>query len=128
MAARIVSAANRDFRRAGLIVPAHELGEIAPRNRLETADEILDRRRRAVVALEIEIHAGAKRLGADQALEHAHDFRALLVDGRRVEIVDLVIDLRAHIVRERPRVLGELRRAQRAHVANPLDRRRAHVG
>ena len=125
---RIVGAANRDFRRAGLIVPAHELGEIASRNRLETADEILDRRRVTVIALEIKIHAGAKRFRADQALQHAHDLGAFLVDGRGVEVVDLVIDLGPHIVRERPRVLGELRRAQRAHVADALDRRRAHVG
>ena len=125
---RIVGAANRDFRRARLAVPAHELAEIASRNRLETADEILDCGRVAVIALEIKIHAGAKRLGADQALQHAHDLGAFLIDGRGVEVVDLVIDLGAHVVRERPGVLGELRRAQRAHVADALDRRGAHVG
>ena len=64
----------------------------------------------------------------DQALQHAHDLGAFLVDGRGVEVVDLVIDLGAHIVREGPRVLGELRGTERAHVADALDRRRAHVG
>ena len=81
----------------------------------------------AVVAGEIKIHAGAKRLGADQALQHAHDLGAFLIDGRGVEIADLVIDLGAHIMRQRAGVLGELRRAQRAHVADALNRRGAHV-
>ena len=43
-AGRVVSAANGDLWRAGLLVPAHELREIASRNRLETADEVLNRR------------------------------------------------------------------------------------
>ena len=120
---RIVGAANRDSRRARLAIPTHELGEIASRNSLETTDEILDCRRVAVVAGEIKIHAGAKRLGADQALQHAHDLGAFLIDGRGVEIADLVIDLGAHIMRQRAGVLGELRRAQRAHVADALNRR-----
>src|ERR1700754_3619655 len=58
---RIVSAADRDLWRTRLLVPAHELRKIAPRDRLETADEILDRRSGSVIVLEIEIHAGAKR-------------------------------------------------------------------
>ncbi len=75
-----------------------------------------------IEALEIEVHSRAKRRLADQALEHAHDLGALLVDGRGIEVVDLVIDLGPHTMRERPRVLGELRRAQSAHVPDPLDR------
>ena len=99
-----------------------------PETRLETADEILDRRRMAVEAGEVKVHAGAERLGADQALQHPDDLGAFLVDGRSVEVVDLVIDLGPDVVRQRPGVLGELRRAQRAHVADALDRRGAHVG
>ena len=102
--------------------------EVAAGDFGETGEEILDRRRRAVAALEIEVHARAERLGADQRLEHADHFGALLVDRRRVEIVDLVIDLGPHVMRERPGVLGELRGLQRAHVGDALDRRRALVG
>ena len=64
---------------------------------------------------------------ADQALQHPDDLGAFLVDGRGVEVADLVIDLRPDVVRQRAGVLGELRRAQRANVADALDRRRAHV-
>ena len=124
----VVGAADRDLRRAGLAVPAHEAGQIASGNRRETADEILDRGRLAVVTREIKVHAGAERLSADQALEHADDLGALLIDRGGVEVADLVIDLGAHIVREGARVLGELRRPQRANVGDALDRRRAHVG
>src|SRR3546814_6406013 len=35
---------------------------------------------------------------------------------------------RSDRVRERPRILGELRRAQHADILDPLDRRRAHGG
>ena len=62
----------------------------------EALDELLDGRGFAVVAREIEVHAGAEFLLADQRLHHAHDFRALLVDGRGVEVVDLLVGLRSH--------------------------------
>ena len=124
----VVCAADRDLRRTGLTVPAHEEGKVASGDRRKTADEILDRRRLAVVTLEIKVHAGAERLRADQALEHADDLRALLIDRRRIEVADLVIDLRSHVVREGARVLGKLRRAQRAHVGDAFHGRGAHVG
>ena len=78
-----------ELRRAGLRVPGHELGEVAPAGVLEAGDEVLDRRRLAVVALEVEVHALAEALAPEQRLEHAHDLGALLVDGGRVEVVDL---------------------------------------
>ncbi len=54
--------------------------------------------------------------------------RALVVDRRGVEVVDLVINFRPHRMGERAGVLDELVRAQRAHVADPLHRARALVG
>ena len=94
----------------------------------EASEKILHRRRRSVAAPEIEVHSRAERFGADQRFEHANDFGALLIDRRRVEIVDFVIDRRAHGMRERPGVLGKLRRLQSAHVGDALDRRRALIG
>ena len=77
---------------------------------------------------EIEVHAGAEFFRADQRLHHAHDFGAFFVDGRGVEIVDLLVGLRPHRMRQRPGILDELRGAQAAHVGDALDRARAHVG
>src|ERR1700722_14384338 len=94
----------------------------------EALHELLDGRGMAVVALEIEIHAFAEGLAAEQRPDHADDFGAFLVDGRRVEIVDLVIDLRPHRMGEGARVLDELMRAQAPKIADALDRPRAPMG
>ena len=60
LGAGVVVGLHRDLRRAGLAVPAHELGEVAAGGVGEAGDEILDRRGLAVMALEIEVHAGAE--------------------------------------------------------------------
>jgi hypothetical protein len=90
--------------------------------------ELLNGRRLAVVAGEVKIHALAKRLGAEQCFEHAHDFGALLVDRRRVEIVDLMVEPGAHGMGQRTGVFHELVSAQASHVADALDRARARIG
>ena len=78
----------------------------------EALHELLDRRGLAVVAREIEVHALAEVVGAEQRLEHAHDLGAFLVDGRRVEVVDLAVERRPHRMGEGAGVLDELVRAQ----------------
>ena len=80
------------------------------------------------MAGEVEVHAFAEIVRAEQRLEHAHDLGALLVDGRGVEIVDLVIERGPHRMSERAGVLDELVGAQAAHIADALDRARALVG
>ena len=87
---------------------------------LKAAHEVLDGGGLAVVALEIEVHAAAEIFRAEQGLQHAHDLGALLVDGRRVEIVDLDVALGSHGMRERAGVLGELVRLELAHVDDAL--------
>jgi hypothetical protein len=69
----------------------------------------------------------AKALGTEQRVLHSNDFGAFLVDGRRVEIVDLLILVGPHRVRHRSRVLGELLAPQIFDCGNPLDGARAHV-
>ena len=124
---RVIGGVGRHDRRARLRIPAEELSEIASRGFGEAGHELLDRRGRAVVAVEIERHALVERRVADQRLEHADDFRALFVDRRRVEIVDLGILLRPHVMGERAGVLGELRGAQRPHFLNAAHGARTHV-
>ena len=75
----------------------------------------------AVVALEIQRHARSKTVAANQGLHHAHHLGALVVDRRRVEIVDLLVLVGTHRVRHRASVFGELNLTQLAHVFNALD-------
>src|SRR6185436_15102326 len=107
---------------ASLGIPSQELLEVSAAGVLETGDEVLDCRRLAIVALEVEVHALAETLPPQQRLEHAHHFGALVVDGGRVEVVDLDVAPRTDGMGERPRVLGKLRGLEIAHVAYALDR------
>ena len=126
--ARIVAASGDDLGRAGLRVPEHELREVRARYIGEASHELLDGRRLAVVAGEIEVHAFAEILRAEQVGQHAHDLGPLLVDRRGIEVVDLTVDGGSHRMRERTGILDELVRAQAAHVADALDRARALIG
>ena len=113
----VVTRGDRHFRRAGLVVPAHELRHVAARGVGEALDELLDGRGVAVVAREIEIHAGAEFFFADQRLHHAHHFGAFLVHGAGVEVIDFLIGFRPDRMRQGPCILDELRGAQAAHIA-----------
>ena len=77
---RVVVAVRNHFGRAGLRVPAHELRELGVVRVREAFHELIDRRRLAIVALEVEVHALPEGLGADQGLQHADDLGALLVE------------------------------------------------
>src|SRR4051812_47283064 len=110
------------LRRAGLRIPQAELVEFAPRHLFEAADEIFDSRGLSVVAREIQIHAFAEHLRADNRLQHADDFGALLVNRRSVEIVDGDIGLRLYRMGEGTRVFLELAKTQILYVRNPPHR------
>ena len=125
---RVVFALRFDHRRAGLAIPEAELLQIAAAGILEAFDPVLDRRGLAVMALEIKIGRLAIAFVADQRLQHADDFGALLVDGRGVEIVDRDIALRLHRMGERAGIFLELPHAQRLHILDALDGGGAHVG
>ena len=56
------------------------------------------------------------------------NFGAFLVDGGRVEVVDLPICLRTDRMRERSGILDELRAAKRANIGDAFDGPRTHVG
>src|SRR5690606_15418867 len=91
----VVACGDGNTRRSGLMVPERELREITARGFLETDEEILDGYSLTIMALEIKIHAGAELIRAQDGVDHAHHFRAFLVDGGRVEVVDLAIAARA---------------------------------
>jgi hypothetical protein len=111
----VKKAVDRNTRRARLLVPAHELREVETRSGSHRRDEILAGHGLAVVAAEIFVHAGAETVAADQRLDHADDFGALFVHGRRVEIVDFDKALGPDRMRHRAGILRELASAQAAH-------------
>ena len=124
---RIVGAADADDGRAGLAVPPLELREVDARGVLHRLREVVAGDRHAVVALEVEVHAAPEPVGPQQRVLHADDLGALLVDGARVEIVDLEVLVGPHVVRERARVLGELLAAQVLDRGDALDGARVQV-
>ena len=129
---RVVAATRGQARRAGLTVPALELeqapGQLAARVGVgDRLGEVVAGDGLAVVALEVESDAALEAGASDQRLHHAHDLGALLVDRRRVEVVDLDVAVRPHRVRHRARVLGELHLAQVAHRFDPAHRARGRA-
>ena len=110
-----------DFGRAGLRVPALELREIFAACVREARDEVFDRDGLAVVAIEIEIHSGAKLLAAQNGLDHANQLGAFFVNSRRIEIVDLDVALRPNRMRQGSLILGKLQRLQLPNIGDALD-------
>ena len=126
--ARLVRQRSADTGRARLAVPEAEFGKVLAARILLSGDEILAGRRGAVVPIEVEIAAGAEPVGAEDGVEHPDHLGALVVHRCRVEVGDLDITFGPDRVRERPAILRELRRTERAHVLDPLDRSRSLVG
>ena len=85
-----------------------ELSEVAARGGLHRGDEVVAGHRLAVVALEVEAHAALEGGLAEQGVQHADDFGALLVDRGGVEVADLDVAVGPHRVGQRAGVLGEL--------------------
>jgi hypothetical protein len=119
---------DREVRRARLLVPQRKLRQVRAGRILERLDELLDCRRFAVVAVEIEIEPFAEAILAEDRADHPHHFGAFFVNRRRVEVVDLRIAPRPHRMGQRAGVFGELVRLQELHLGDALDRARAHVG
>src|SRR5699024_5479109 len=106
--ARVIGGGGADERCTGLHIPAEELAEIAAACILEALDEILNRRGFTIVALEIEIHALTEILRTQNGGDHAGDLGTLLIDGRRIEVVDFAVFIRPWRMRERTAIFREL--------------------
>src|SRR5471032_2355154 len=123
----VVGIADRQTRRTGLAIPSLELGEVDTVGVFHGLDEVIAGHGLAVVALEIQVAALAKALGAQQGVDHAHNFRTLFVHGQGVEVGNLDEAVRAHGVGHGACVFGELVGTQVSHILDALDRRRVHV-
>src|SRR3546814_11340743 len=82
--AGMVAQGGADARRAGLVVPEAEPGQVATARIFHGGDEFLAGRRLAVVPLEIEIGAGAELLLAQDGVHHPDELGALRSEERRV--------------------------------------------
>src|SRR4029079_19123145 len=127
--ARLVEVASHGYVwRSGLTVPAPELRHVAAAGACKALNELLDGGGLAIMASEIEVHAGTEFLFADQCLHHPHQFGPFFVDGGRIEVVDLPISFRADRMCERSGVFDELSCPKRSHVGDALDGPRTHIG
>jgi len=124
----IVSRFDRDNRCAGLLIPEGELAEFLAGSVFEALQKGFDRRCLAVMAFEVKIDACPEAVITQNRLEHAHDFCAFFVDGRRIEVVDFVVDARPDWVGEGACVFGKLVGFQKSDVSDALDGPGAHVG
>ncbi|MNT27300.1 hypothetical protein D3C72_1629260 [compost metagenome] len=118
---RIVVIFNADDRRTGLAVPAAEMRQVDVGRIFHRLDEIVARRRAAVVAFEIELHPFLEVLFAEQGVDHTNDFRTFLVHRQGVEVVHLNHFVRANRVRHWAGVFGKLQAAHGAHIADAVD-------
>ena len=90
-------------------------------------EEVVRRHRLAVVPLKVQVHALPEAALPEQGVVHANHLGAFFVHGERVEVVDLHVRRRAHRVRHRRRVLGELRVAQETRVGDAFHRSAGNV-
>ena len=79
------------------------------------------------MALEIELHPFLEVFFAQQGVDHANHFRALLVNGQGVEVVHLNDHIRADRVRHRAGVFRKLQSAHGTHVVDTVYRARTKV-
>ena len=121
MRCRIVGVADRQLRRTGLGIPAFELLEVRPIGVGHRRDKIITGHGLPIMALEVQIHAAPEAVLAQQGLHHADHFRAFVVNGHGVEIVDFDIGIGTDRMRHRPGVLRELTAAENADIFNALD-------
>ena len=98
---RIVLPRHAQTRGAGLCVPIAELRKLHSTCVFHGDHKVLARYGLSIVALEVKIDPFAELLAPEQGGDHADDFRPLLVNGSRVEVVDLDIRIRPDRMRHR---------------------------
>ena len=79
------------------------------------------------MALEIEIHTLPEPVGSHQRMNHAAEFGALLVDGHRIEVVDLDEPVRPNRMRQGSGILGKLTGLEISHFGDALHGRRPEI-
>src|SRR5690606_22495394 len=100
---------------ARLGIPTLELGKINPADTLHGSNEIVTGDGLPIKTREVVIRSSTEFFLAQQARLHAHHFRPLLVNGKGVEVVDLLVTGGAHRMRHRSLVFRELVTAQKTH-------------
>ena len=118
---RIVVVFDGHNRCTGLAVPTAEMGEIDIRRIFHRLHKVVAGCRAAIMALEIELHPFLEVFFAQQGVDHANHFRALLVNGQGVEVVHLNDHIRADRVRHRAGVFCKLQSAHGAYIIDAVN-------
>ena len=129
-------------RRARLVIPAAELGEVKTGgggtgsqgfgslgfSRPGLGGGVLHRLHevgagggRAIVAGHVERHAAHEGLLTQQGVEHANHLRALFVDRGGVEVINRLIGVRLHRMGRWASVFAKLRVAQQGHIFDAVE-------
>ena len=119
---RIVIVFDGDNRRPGLAVPAAEVREIDIRGILHRLHKIVAGGRAAVMTLEVQLHPFLEVLLAQQGVDHADNFSALLVHRQGVEVVHLDDFIRADRVRHWAGIFRKLQATHGTHVVDAVHR------
>ncbi len=99
---------HRDTRGARLGVPARELGQIQCVGVSDRRHEVVTGDGLTIMSGEVQVHAFAESFAPGKRLQHPNDFRAFLVDRERVEVIDLLIGVRANRMRHRTSIFRKL--------------------
>ena len=118
----VVLGPDGQLRGAGLGVPPFKLAQVVPPGTFHGGDKVIAGHGLAVVAFEIDIHAPPEGSRSEQGMEHADHLGALVVDGQRVEVVDLDKGGRPHRMGHGTGILAELEGADDVGVLNPFHR------
>ena len=118
---RIIVVFDGHNRRTGLAVPTAEMREIDIRRIFHRLNKVVAGCRAAIMALEIELHPFLEVFFAQQGVDHANHFRALLVNGQGVEVVHLNDHIRADRVRHRAGVFCKLQSAHGAYIIDTVN-------
>ncbi len=115
------------FRRSSLGIPATEVGQINTGGIFHSRDKIVAGNGLPIVAVKVQIAAGAEFLFPEERVDHTNHFRSLLIHGERVEVRNLDEGGGSNRMGHGPCVFGELHGSHDDGIFDALQGTRAHI-
>ncbi len=113
--------------RTRLGIPEPELRQVNAVGIFHCLHKIITGYRLPVVTFEIQVRAFAEAIAAQQAMHHAHHFRALFIHRHGVKIVDLDVTVRSDRMGHGAGIFCKLQGLQHVHIIDAIYRGRPHV-
>ena len=104
----IIFRAHFKYRCARLFVPAAELRKVATAGIFHRRYKLFDSDGFAIMAIKIQITALAESFSSQKGVIHAYDFRAFLIHGQGVKVIDLHIGIWLYLMRHWAAIFGKL--------------------